>query len=133
MSTILEAVGTYLQTQGQGTLGTNLFLGRMPSSPDVCVGVFEYEGAIPSETFGNAATAIDRPRVQVLVRAGRDDYPTARNQARTIRGILGAVTQTTLSGITVLRIRPTGSVNPLGPDENDRPMISVNFEVMVLP
>lgn len=131
--TILEAVGNYLQTQGQGTLGTNLFLGRMPSSPDVCVGVFEYEGAIPSETFGNAATAIDRPRLQVLVRAGRDDYPAARDKAQTIRGLLGAVTQTTLSGIAIMRIRPTGSVNPLGPDENDRPLVSANFEAMVLP
>jgi len=30
MSTILEAVGTYLQTNNKGTLGTNIFLGVLP-------------------------------------------------------------------------------------------------------
>jgi len=133
MSTVLEAVGNYLQAQGHGTLGTNLYLGRMPSSPDVCVGVFEYEGGLPDETFGAAATAIDRPRIQIMCRAGRDDYPTARDKAHTLRALVGAITDTTLSGIRIMRIRPVGSVNPLGPDQNDRPLVSVNFEAMVLP
>lgn len=133
MSTILEAIGTYLQAQGHGTQGESIFLGRMPTSPDACITVFEYGGAAPLFTMGAAATAVDRPSIQVMCRAGRDDYPSARDKAQSIRTLLGAVTGASLSGISVLRIEPIGSVNPLGPDENDRPLVTVNFQVHVLP
>ncbi len=130
---ILEAVGDYLVAQGQGTLGTNIFLGRMPDTPDSCVCVYEAAGSLPEMTFGSVGVAIDRPIVQILCRAGRDDYPTARNKAESIRTLLAGVMNTTLSGIKVMRIEPTGSVNPIGPDEKDRPIVSINFQAMVLP
>lgn len=133
MSTILEAVGDYLQSASVGTLGTNLFLGMMPETPDTLVAVYEYTGERPQFTMGSGATAIDRPMLQVVCRAGRQDYPVARDKAQQIRSLLGAVTQETLSGLTVLRLAPQGSVNPMGEDENLRPMVSVNFDCMVLP
>ena len=131
--TFLESVGDHLAANGYGTLGTSLFLGRQPAAPDDCTTIFEYEGRAPAETFGAAATAIDYPRLQVMCRAGRDDYPGARDRAVTIRAFLGAITDETISGVRILRIRPNGSVLPLGPDENDRPIVVVNFEVAVLP
>ena len=131
--TILEAVGDYLQTSGQGTLGTSLFLSMMPETPDTLVAVYENSGDPPQFTMGAAAWAIDRPTLQVICRATRGDYPTARDKAEAIRALLGAVTEQTLSGINVMRIQPTGSVVPMGEDENLRPMISVNFECMVRP
>lgn len=130
---ILEAVGDYLQAQSQGTLGTSLFLGRMPDTPDVCVCVYEAAGSLPEMTFGSVGVAIDRPIVQIICRASRDDYPTARNRAESIRTLLAGVVNTTLSGVKVMRIEPTGSVNPIGPDEKDRPLVSINFQAMVLP
>lgn len=131
--TILEAVGDYLQAQAQGTLGTNIFLGRMPDSPDACVCVYETAGSAPEMTFGSSGLAIDRPVLQVMCRAGRDDYPAARNKADGIRDLLAGITNTTMGSFTVLRMEPSGSVNPIGPDEKDRPLVSVNFNVMVLP
>lgn len=131
--TVLEAIGDYLQAQGEGTLGTDIFLGRMPDTPDACVGVYEAAGSLPEMTFGSSGLAIDRPIIQVMCRAGRDDYPTARDKADTIRDLLAGITNTTLGAFTVLRIEPSGSVNPIGPDEKDRPLVSVNFNVMVLP
>lgn len=131
--TFLEAVGDYVQAQGQGTLGTNLFLGRMPDTPDVCVGLYEYGGGLPEMTFGSSGIAIDRPRLQVMCRAGRDDYPAARDKAVALRDLLTSITNTTLGAFSVLRIEATQSVNPIGPDEKDRPLVSVNFNVMVLP
>lgn len=131
--TFLEAVGDYVQAQGEGTLGTNVFLGRMPDSPDVCVGLFEYSGSLPEMTFGSSGIAIDRPQLQVMCRATRDDYPTARDKAVALRDLLTAVMNTTLGSFSVLRIEASGSVNPVGPDEKDRPLVSVNFNVMVLP
>jgi hypothetical protein len=131
MATILESVGDRLVTGSFGTLATNIFLGRMPATPDVCVCVYEYEGAMPLATFGSTATAIDKPRIQIVCRAGRDDYPTARDAAQNIRAYLGAISNTTISDIKVMRIMPIGSVFSLGPDQQDRPRIAFNAECYV--
>lgn len=133
MATILEAVGDYLVANGQGTLGTNIFLSVMPETPDALVAVYESVGDTPSFTMGGAAVAINRPVIEVICRASRGDYPTARDKAESIRNLLGAVVGQTLSGIQVLRMAPQGWLNPLGDDENLRPTVSVNFECMVLP
>lgn len=133
MSTILEAVGDYLHSASVATLGTNLFLATMPETPDVMVTVYENTGNRPYFTMGAAATAIDRPLIQVICRASRQDYPTARDKAEQIRNLLGALTDVTVSGINIMRMEPQGSINPMGEDENLRPMVSVNFECMVRP
>jgi hypothetical protein len=131
MATILEAVGDYLVSQSQGTLGTDLFLATMPETPDVIVTVYENAGNKPEMTMGSSPWAIDRPLIQVICRGSRQDYPTARDKAETIRAILAAVKDTTISTIKIMRIESQGSVIPLGEDDNQRPMISMNFECMV--
>ena len=79
-ATVLEAVGTIIDTNSATlTLGTNLFLGKMPESPDLCVAVYEYAGTQPLATFGATAIEVDRPSVQVVVRVAKEDYPAARN------------------------------------------------------
>lgn len=131
MSTILEAVGDYLQSASVGVQGSTIFLAVMPESPDACIAIYENAGNRPHFTMGDDPWAIDRPLIQVICRASRSDYPTARNQAETIRALLGAVTEQTISGIPIMRIESQGSVTPMGEDENQRPMVSVNFECMV--
>lgn len=129
--TVLEAIGDHLQTHGAGTLGTNLFLARMPEMPDVCVTVYEYEGAPPAQNFGNSPYSVERPRIQVVCRASREDYPTARDAAVAIRDLLASLTDVTISGIKILRVAPLGSILPLGFDSQDRPMVATNFECYV--
>lgn len=131
--TILEAVGDYLQAQGQGTLGATLFLGVMPESPDACVCVYEGPGLSPMETMGAGAFAVDQPGLQVISRGVRGDYPGARDKARAVRLLLAAVIETSLSGLHVMRISADGSLLPMGEDQNGRPMISMNFSCVVRP
>jgi hypothetical protein len=128
-NTILEAIGNYLVAQGQGTLGTNLFLSRMPETPDACVCIYEGEGGLPEFTMGN--TILDNPAIQIIVRGTREDYVTARDKAQTIRLLLAQLADQTLSGVTVLRVAPIGSVLPMGLDKNDRPMVSTNYRAIV--
>ena len=127
---ILEAVGQYLEDQSFGVQGTNIWLSRMLPDPDVSIAVYEYAGRPPVETM-SAGLAIEQPSLQVVVRAGRDDYPTARDLAEDIRQSLCLVTDQTLSGLRVLRIMPRSSVNPIGLDDKDRPMLSVDYEVQI--
>jgi len=131
MATILESIGDYLVTNSQGTLGTNLFLGTLPESPDVCVAVYENSGTPPSFTMGTGGVVIDYPMLQVICRAGREDYPTARDKADSIRNLLASVLESTISGVHIMRIEPMGSVNPLGVDPKYRPLVSVNFRCLV--
>jgi hypothetical protein len=130
--TILEVVGSYIDTNTAALIaGTNLFYGKMPETPDLCVAVYEYTGTPPHETMGSSAFVIDRPSIQVVVRAGRDDYPSARNLAQDLRILLAAVTDTTISGLRVLRLASTGSVVSLGTDDLDRPRIAFNLDCFV--
>jgi hypothetical protein len=131
MATILESVGDYLVTNSQGTLGTDLFLGTLPESPDACVAVYENSGTPPSFTMGTGGIVIDYPMLQIICRAGREDYPTARDKAESIRDLLASVLESTISGIHIMRIEPMGSVNPLGVDPKYRPLVSVNFRCLV--
>lgn len=131
MATILESVGDYLVTNSQGTLGTNIFLGTLPETPDACVAVYENAGSSPAFTMGSGGIVIDYPMLQIVCRAGREDYPTARDKAETIRTLLASVLETTISGVHIMRIEPMGSVNLLGVDPQYRPLISVNFRCLV--
>jgi hypothetical protein len=136
---ILEALGDYLQNTGgafgahssQGTLGSTIFLGKMPATPDYCVTLYEYEGMAPMESFGGNPYDINMPRIQIVVRGARDDYPTARNGARTIKDLLADLTDVTISSTKVLRVASLGSTIPLGLDDKDRPRIAANFQAYV--
>ena len=139
MPTILESVGDYLQNTAsafgahatQGTLGTNIFLGALPETPDACVAIYENAGSSPTFTMGNGGIRIDYPMLQIIARASREDYPTARDKADTIRILLASVLEQTVSGVHIMRIEPMGSVNLLGVDPKYRPLVSVNFRCLV--
>jgi hypothetical protein len=139
MPTILESIGDYLQNTSsafgahasQGTLGTSIFLATLPESPEVCTAVFENSGTPPAFTMGSGGIAIDYPMLQIICRAGREDYPVARDKIEVIRNLLASITDVTISGVNVLRIEPMGSVNPLGVDPKQRPLLSVNFRCLV--
>jgi hypothetical protein len=130
---VLESVGDYLQAQGRGTLATSLFLGVMPDQPDVATCVYEKPGTAPSFTLGTGGVAVDRPGLQVIVRAARGDYPGGRDRALLVRSSLAAVVEQTLTGVLFHRIEPEGWVIPLGEDEIGRPMFSLNFQCWVAP
>jgi hypothetical protein len=125
--TILEAVGTYLQQNSFGNLGQNIFLSMMPESPDACIAVLEYQGLTPMFTQGAGGIQVDRPSLQLQVRAGRDDYVAARDQANNARILLSQVANQTIDGLRILRIEPSGSILPVGVDDNHRPLVTVNF------
>jgi hypothetical protein len=129
MATALEAIGTYIDSNNATlTIGTNLFLAKMPDTPDLCVTVYEYEGFSPLETFGTKAIEIDRPSIQVVVRAGRDDYPTARDLADTLRTLVSGMTNVSVGGQTVMRVSSSGGLYPLGADQLDRPRVVFNLD-----
>lgn len=128
---MLEALADRLQNASVANTGVNLFLGIMPASPDVCVSLYEYAGEQPLEVMRDNSATLERPSVQVMVRASRNDYPTARDLIKNVRDTLTAIANETISGVTFLRVRQNSSINAVGTDDNDRPVFTLSLVTVV--
>ena len=120
---MLREIGTYLQSQGIGTLGTDLFLGLMPDQPDNCVVLFEYAGSPPDLHWSG-----EYPGLQVQVRS--TSYPTARRMIGNIVNILHGMSEQKLSGIRFLLIQAQGNPEVLKRDDKGRVVLFVNFRII---
>lgn len=128
---MLEALADRLNSASVAVTASNLYIGLMPSSPDLCVAIYEYSGAAPLEVMNNDAATLERPSVQVIVRGGRNDYPTARALIENVRDTLTAISNETISGVRFLRVMGLSSINALGVDDNDRPRFSLALQAVV--
>ncbi len=124
---LLPELGTYLQTAGIGTLGTDLFLGELPANPDNCVAILEYGGMAPEHDLGTTALRYEFPRVQVVVR--NTSYATGRLKAQDILGDMAAVANETLTSVYYLEAAPLQSPFLLERDDNDRWVFACNYQI----
>ena len=120
---MLSDIGNYLQAQGIGTLGTNIFLGLMPDQPDNCVALFEYAGSPPDLHWEG-----EYPGLQVRVR--NKGYAAARTKIGEVMEKLHGLHEKTLSGTRYLLIKARGSPEVLKRDNNNRVELFVNFEII---
>lgn len=125
---LLPEIGTHLQTGGIGTLGTNLFLGMMPDTPDACVAVYEYPGGQGEYVLGTSMTQIERPKFQVMARAAEDDYASARSKIQDVYTLLDAVVETDLSSKRYHRISAIAPPFFVERDSKKRPLMVCNFQ-----
>lgn len=128
---MLEALADRLQSSSVAIPGSTLYIGLMPNSPDVCVALYEYAGEQPLEVLRNNGATLERPSVQVMVRAGRNDYPTARALMETVRDTLTAITDESISGVRFLRVSANSSINAVGTDDNDRPLFTLSLLTVI--
>lgn len=127
MATLLD-IATYIDTElASLTLGTNLFIGRMPDTPDNCVTLYEYGGSVPDNTMGTSAPSLENPSIQVAVRS--TTYAGAVTTIRSIWDKLEAVVDEDLSGTRYNRISANQSPFPLDRDTSDRILFVQNFDV----
>ena len=125
---LLDDVGTLLAAQvGSLTLGTNLFLGRLPDEPDTAVALFETGGEAPVNTMGGGLYEVEQPRLQVLTRGA--SYSATHALAMSVWLVLEATTNDTLSATLYHRITAVQSPFPIERDSKDRIVFSQNFRV----
>lgn len=131
---ILDEIGTYLQTQGLGTLNTDLFLGFMPDSPDACTALYETVGEAPSLAFHTnpGEIVLEYPHFQVAVRSAKRDnsatfYTDARTKAQNIWKKLQGLGNVTLSGASYKYIHALQSPCFRNRDENQRVIFAANY------
>ena len=120
---MLKEISTYLQSQGIGTLGANLFLGLMPDQPDNCIALFEYAGSPPDLHWNG-----EYPGLQVRVR--NKSYAAGRAKIEEVVTELHGAHELTLNGTRYLLIKARGSPEVLKRDNNNRVELFVNFEII---
>jgi|ERR1019366_5811804 hypothetical protein len=129
-----DAVALYIDaesSQSLGIAGQTILVGNSISSPDVLTVIYEYAGAPPIETMTSGIGIVDLPGIQVVCRAGAEDYDVARNLAVAIREMLGSMPEGTYSGVKIMHIQALGQVFTLGADDNNRPLLACNYSVWV--
>ena len=129
---VLTDIGTYLNAASISTqdltLGTNLFLGRLPETPDTCVGVIQTAGVAPTDTFGTSFPPLETQGPQTLVRA--TTYATAEALAVDVMKSLASVDNQTLTSTLYLKIEAQQSPFALERDAQERLIMSCNYNVI---
>jgi hypothetical protein len=132
MSTVTALHGV-LQSAGLGTPGVDLLGGLLATVPPTGAGPFThvvaYGGELPDETHDDGGTAIDRPRVQVVVHAATTAAAEAR--AQQCQRALSQVTNRLIDGTRYLRVVPIQPPFDLGPDATGRARWAFNVAVAV--
>ena len=128
---LLEACLDAIEATGVAEGGVDLFAGVRPNEPDEVLVVARYDvQAMTGQTFGEQIDTVHRPRVQILSRSDREDYPAAFGRAVTARAALAALRGPTGHGVSIIQIMPLGDPAPIGFDEaKARPLVACNFDV----
>ena len=119
---LISEVATYLQSQGLGTVGTNIFYSYMPDSVAPCIGVFDTGGAEPDRYIPTK-----EPTFQIFIRS--TSYAEGKAKLDSVRSALHQQKNTLLSSgeiyfYFIFAISEGGHLgrNPAGQDE-----FSMNF------
>jgi hypothetical protein len=107
-------------------LGTDVFVGYMPSTPDNVVSVTAYGGSPPITTHDGAV--MHRPSVQVRVRNSAQS--TGWTKINSIYTALHGIANTTLNGSVYLLILANQEPQPMGIDKNGRWEFVQNFSLI---
>lgn len=128
---LLDDIRQILSTGGTTADGTELTKGFMPEKPDNVVTIYETGGQGPIRAMRAQAgqPVAERPRVQVVARAGSMDYATARLKINDVYRLLEGYGDQTVNGVRYLWIGAVQSPYPMRRDESQRPYLAVNFDV----
>lgn len=130
---MLADIGKYLQENGLGTVGKDIFIGAFPAKPNNCLSLFEYQGRAPNQMAGTTT-----PGLQVVSRA-KQDYLTADVNLQAVHDALKRIgfaedaclaPGIVINGAWYFRAEPIMSgVIPLGEDENGRIRLARNYYI----
>jgi hypothetical protein len=132
---LLDELGNYLQGQGLGVLGTDLFLGTLPidapgaGAQDAVTALVETPGFPAQFVHSTLGPDWEQPVLQILVRGAPYDYAGARSHAQDVFLALGKISNQALSGTPYLWCQPIQSVFKLRDDDYSRPIMTCQFRI----
>lgn len=117
-------IALYLESIGLGTFGDDIHVSREPVTPEFATTLYD--------TGGNAPTLINEqlrnPTIQVRVRS--NNYPQAYARQEAINAAL-AVDRTSFEtdDYRYVGVWMTSDVISIGRDDNDRHLLTANYEI----
>ena len=117
-----------LVTAGVGIFATDLFVGKMPATPNAAVTVMGSGGITPNPKF-----LLDRPSIQVMIRGGVNGYSAAYDKAVEVNNALLGLPSQDVNGDRWVQINMIGDIVPLGFDSKNRAKFSINFGLIIEP
>lgn len=126
--TWIEDIGAFLQTNGIGTLGTDIFYTKFPALPHNCIILIGQAGQSTKTTLGKTMT-LERPELGIRVRNQYDE--TAEAKAKAIYDLLNLTFNTTLGSTRFKSIKAIAPPFPVGQDKNENFLYSINFSLEI--
>ena len=129
---ILDELGAFLEANGLGTVGQDIFIGRSSDRAQPTLTVYELPGRMSMATQADPI-GVEGARVQVMAKA--PTYVDGRLLAERAYRLLAQVFNRSVvaGGPFYLAVVPMTPPYPLGRDQNDFPMFAFNCEVDKLP
>lgn len=114
-----------LVSQGLGTIGVEIFIGTMPSSPNLCLAVYDTPGNPP-----NAKWLRDEPTIQINIRGNPGAYQGAWTFAQQVKDVLLGLAPQLIGGINYALFVQIGEIFSDGPDINNRPKLITQWQLV---
>lgn len=124
MASMMDHIGTLLQTNGLGTKAVDLWGGFMPANPNNVVAIYEHPGFLPVRSMGGRV--MDVLNLQILVR--NSTSANAQTKAYAIYDLLDGF-KGVIEGVQYFAILARHTPHGIGVDENNRTRWSCNYEV----
>jgi len=105
-----------------------IFVGKAPATPSGSISVRRTTGL-----DSNPKYLLDYPSIQIMVRGRPNEYETASIKAQLIKDTLLGLPSQTIKDIRWVLINMIGDINDLGTDDNDCPLMSLNFQFIIEP
>ncbi len=132
MSNPSEGIRDLLVAAGIGVFADQsdwgIYISKQPDNPEAVVTIYDSGG-----TASNPQFAVDFPSVQVRVRGRPNGYIEARNKCVDIKNALLGLPSQDLNGDRWVSISMIGDINALGYDQNQRPMLTTNYSLIIEP
>lgn len=126
--TWLEDIGTYLQTNSIGTLGTSIFYEEFDTVTTNCIVLIAQAGPGPKTTLRKYMT-LRKPELGVRVR-NSDDY-TAHTKAESICTLLDQTYNTTIGSTRFKSIKAIADPFYVSQSKNNSYIYSINFSLEI--
>gem|GEM_PF-3347242 len=140
---LVKDIADYLADNAFGTVGTDIFLSDLPSSPDSCIAVYQNEDTAVERIAGidvpaDRIAGIKKPRFKVVVRETTYDAAMAAIKAIEEELVqigdeyIGTLSEgVEINGAFYFRVNTTEDAYEQERDANDRVIVAQNFSTAI--
>lgn len=118
---MIADIAQHLQTNGVGTVGTDIFISYLPDTEDEAIAVLDTGGVEPDIDL----TQLKSPTMQIMIRS--NTYTAGKSKLDSIRSILHGVIEAQVGSTYILYLHALSEGGHIGRNEAGQDEFSINF------